>query len=85
MGLSGHKSEKSYRLSENKKRQMSWVFSTAIKGSSENETPLPKKSLIERVVSSNSDVLIEPHLNEIPDFLSGDFVLSNVLNDYIKF
>lgn len=85
MGLSGHKSEKalhsySHRLSENKKRQMSDVLSTAIKGK-ENDAPLPKKSAVEPI----SDVLTENHSNEIPDFLSDDFLLTNVLNDISNF
>ena len=36
-------------------------------------------------MAGNSDVLIEPHPNEIPDFLSDDFVLANVLNDISNF
>lgn len=53
---------------------------TAIKGK-ENEAPLPKKSAVEPV----SDVLTENHSNKIPDFLSDDFVLANVLNDISNF
>ena len=59
---------------------MSDVWSTGIKGK-ENEAPLPKKSAVEPV----SDVLTENHSNEIPDFLSDDFLLTNVLNDISNF